>query len=267
MNLQVLVSTMHQKDHSIVERMNIYSDAIVINQCDRNNVEEFEYKGKEIKFLSFAERGVGLSRNNALMRATADICLFADEDVVYVDGYEESVIEAFKDNPEADVIIFNVLSTNPDRPSYIISEYNRVRWFNCLIYGAVRIAVRTERIKQENIFFSLLFGGGAKYSSGEDSLFIAECIKKGLKIYSNPEIIGYVKQETSTWFKGYTDKYFIDKGVFYGFLYKRLAYLLCIQYAVRHRDRFKKYKRVWEACNLMFRGVRERRDSNYEINP
>ena len=33
------------------------------------------------------ERGIGLSRNTALMRATADIILFADEDVTYKDGY------------------------------------------------------------------------------------------------------------------------------------------------------------------------------------
>lgn len=35
MDLQVLVSTMHQKDYSIIEKMNINSDAIIINQCDR----------------------------------------------------------------------------------------------------------------------------------------------------------------------------------------------------------------------------------------
>ena len=58
MNLQVLVSTMHQTYPSLLEKMNIQSDAIIINQCDRNEFEEFEYKGNNIKFLSFAERGV-----------------------------------------------------------------------------------------------------------------------------------------------------------------------------------------------------------------
>ena len=48
MTLQVLVATMHQTDHSLLEKMNIQSDAIVINQCDRNEIERFTYKGHNI---------------------------------------------------------------------------------------------------------------------------------------------------------------------------------------------------------------------------
>lgn len=192
MDLQVLVSTMHQKDYSIIEKMNINSDAIIINQCDRFEYKKINYKGNSIDFFSFAERGVGLSRNTALMRATADICLFADEDMVYVDNYKEIVINAFKENPKADMILFNVPSKNPERPTCQIVTKGKVRWYNCFRYGAVNIAVKTEKLKKRNIYFSLLFGGGAKYSAGEDSMFIADCLRKGLKIYTHPAIIGYV---------------------------------------------------------------------------
>ena len=34
MKLQVLVSCMHQQDYSLLEKMNIQTDAIIINQCD-----------------------------------------------------------------------------------------------------------------------------------------------------------------------------------------------------------------------------------------
>lgn len=256
MNLQVLVSTMRQTDHSLLNKMNIQSDAIVVNQCDRSEFEEFQHNGSSIRFLSFVERGVGLSRNNALMRATADICIFSDEDIKYIDNYKEIIINAFEENPKAHVIIFNVISTNPHRPMYKIKKCSRVRWFNCLKYGAVRIAIRTERIKEANVYFSLMFGGGAKYSAGEDSLFIAECIKKGLRIYTNPKIIGYVSQEDSSWFEGYTDKYFIDKGILFYFLYKKLAYLLCIQFAIRRRKLFNDEKSFIDACRLMFKGIK-----------
>lgn len=254
MNLQLLVSTIHQIDHSLLEKMNIQSDGIIVNQCDRNEFDEFEFKGHNIKFLSFAERGVGLSRNNALMRATANICLFADDDVTYVDNYEKHIEIAFLDNPEADVIIFNVPSTNAERPSYIIPKIKKVRWYNFLKYGAVRIAVRTEKLKQANIYFSLLFGGGAKYSCGEDSLFIGECIKKGLKVYTNPTIIGYVSQEDSSWFKGYTDKFFFDKGALFACLSKRWAKLLCLQFVVRRYKLFFRDKTMLEAYRLMDKG-------------
>lgn len=256
MNLEVLVSTMDQIDYSLLEKMNIQSDAIVINQCNKNEVVNFEYKKHDISFLCFKERGIGLSRNNALMRATGDICLFADDDVTYVDNYREIVIEAFEQNPKADLIFFNVLSRNLKRPSYKIEKSRRVRWFNCLRFGTYQMAVRTERIKQANIYFSLLFGGGAKYGSGEDSLFIVECLKKGLNVYTNSAIIGYVSQSNSSWFRGYTDKFFFDKGVLFAFISKRWARILCLQFILRHREMLSNMS-FREAYNAMKKGIKE----------
>ena len=119
MHVQVLVSTMHQTDHSLLDKMNIQTDAIIINQCDRNDIEEFEYKGHNIKWLSLNERGVGLSRNTALMRADADILLFADDDIVYEDGFEQKVIDFFQKHSHISFAVFNFQSLNPERPEYI----------------------------------------------------------------------------------------------------------------------------------------------------
>ena len=262
MELQVLVSTMHQKDYKLLDEMNIQSDTIIINQTDVNSYEEFFYHGNKIRFFSFTERGIGLSRNNALMRATAEISLFADDDVVYKDNYKQLICDVFNRLQDADIIIFNVPSMNSKRSYSSTTKTTRVRWFNCLKYGAVRMAVKTESVKKANVFFSLLFGGGAKYSAGEDSLFIFDCIKKGLKVYSVPIEIGKVKQEKSTWFEGYTDKYFIDKGVFFATLSKKWAYLLCIQFVLRHRQLFKESKNSKEALKLMFSGIKQVKYSN-----
>ena len=228
MNLQVLVSTMHKKEHGLLEQMNIMSDAIVINQCDRNEFEEFTYNGNRIKWLSLAERGIGLSRNTALMRADAEILLFADDDVVYSDDYKEKVIKAFEEHPDASLIVFNLLSQNPDRPEAIDKKFHRLHWFNCLKYGAFRIAVKKENIVKNNIFFSLLFGGGAPYQAGEDNLFITSCIQKGLVCYASNDFIGTVKQEESTWFKGYNEKYYHDRGVLFASMYGDFAKLLLL---------------------------------------
>jgi glycosyltransferase involved in cell wall biosynthesis len=257
MNLQVLVSTMNQKGHSLLEKMNIYSDAIIVNQCEKTEFEEFDYKGNCIRFLSLEEKGIGLSRNNALMRATSDICLLADDDVTYKSNYEDLVCNAFKDNPLADIIVFNVPSTNPKRPSQEIRRSGRVRRFNSLKYGAVRIAFKTTKIKEANIYFSLLFGGGAIYGSGEDSLFLYECIKKKLKVYACPTVIGYVSQEDSSWFSGYTDKYFIDKGVLFSHLFDKYSTLMCLQFAVRHREMFASKKNWREVFMLMKKGSKK----------
>lgn len=262
MNLQVLVSSMNQNDYGLIKKMNIQSDAIIINQCDKTKFDEFEYNGNNIKFLSFNERGIGRSRNNALMRASADICLFADEDVTYVNNYQEIIINAFKENPKADVILFNVPSTNEKRPTYKIKSKSKVRWYNCLKYGAVRMAIKTDKLKISNIYFSLLFGGGAKYGSGEDSLFIKDCIKNKLNIYTNPNIIGYVSQNESSWFEGYNKKFFKDKGALFYSISKTFSKFLCIQFLIRNKNILNEDINFIYAYKLMLSGIYELKFGN-----
>lgn len=231
MKVQLLVSTMHQENYNLLEQMNIQTDAIVINQCDRNSIEDIEYRGKNVKWISLNERGIGLSRNSALMRSDADILLFADDDCVYDKGYEEKIIKVFERYPKASLIVFNLVSLNPDRPEFFVEKDYKLRWFNCLKFGAFRIAVKRDAILKNNIFYSLLFGGGAKYQAGEDNLFITNCIQSGLIGIASSECIGTVKQEESTWFKGYNEKYYYDRGALFSALYRRSAwfYLLLME--------------------------------------
>lgn len=255
--LQVLVSTMNQNDFSLMEKMNIQTSAIVINQCDRFSKEETIYKNNDITYYNFTERGIGISRNNAILRSTGDICLFADDDVHYIDGYKQIILEEFQKRPEADMILFNVPSTNPLRKTYIIPKYSRVKKTNSLRYGAVKIAVRMNRIKKENIFFTTLFGGGAKYSAGEDSLFVYDCVKKGMKVYACPKVIGYVSQQESSWFEGYTDKFFIDKGAFFCCLSNKWAKFLGLQFAIRKYKMFFPKRKLSEIIKLINKGIND----------
>lgn len=254
MKLQVLVSTMHQTDHSLLEKMNIQSDAVVINQCDRDCIERFNFRGYDILWMSLNERGVGLSRNNALMRATGDILLFADDDVVYTDDYVEKITKCFEDNPKADLIVFNLQSQNPDRPEAIVGKEYKLHWYNSLKFGAFRIAIRKDPIWKANVFYSLLFGGGAKYQSGEDNLFIIQCLNKGISGLASKEIIGTVQQEESTWFKGFDEKYFFDKGVLMKQCFGPWAKLLLIALIAKNGRQTQKLG-LKEALQLAFKGA------------
>lgn len=239
MELQILISTMHQTDYELLKRMNINSDAIVINQCEENKVDEFKYKDYSIKWMSFNERGVGLSRNTALMRAISDICLFADDDMVYRSNYKDLVMSAFEKCPDADIITFNINSKDKVRNRFMNEEYKRLTIFNSLKYGSPRIAIRLNSLKKANVFFSLLYGGGAIYSSGEDSLFLVECIKKGLKVYACPEFIGEVDDSSSTWFDGFTDKLYYDKGIWIANAFPMMKYGLAMYFAYNYKKKSK----------------------------
>ena len=140
MRVQVLASVMNQSFETISGKMQLDSDAVIINQCDRLGVEEKENNGHLLRFYSFPERGIGRSRNEAILRADGDICLFSDEDIVYEPGYAEKISEEFEKNPDADMILFNV-TVEEERRTYHISERKRVHWYNCGRYGADRKSV------------------------------------------------------------------------------------------------------------------------------
>ena len=255
LEIQVLVATTNQTDYSLLEKMNIQTQAIVGNQCSINQISEFDFKGNKIKWLSFNERGVGLNRNNALMRADKDVCLIADDDMVYYDGYSEIVEKAFKENPKASVIIFNIDEENGKR--HVNKKTVKVNKHNFGRYGAVRIAFKREPIFLNGISFNLSFGGGTEYGSGEDTLFIKSCLDSGLKVVAVPYSIAKLKEERkSTWFNGYNEKYFLDKGVLYYFINKRLAKLICLYNAFKHRKSYKEFG-AKKAYKLMKQGVKK----------
>lgn len=254
MTYQLLVATMHQSDTTLYQRMNLSSDAIIINQCDKNCIEELHIGQATVKFMSLQERGVGLSRNTALMRATADIVEFADDDMIFTDTYCEDVLRTFADHPEADAIIFSVESLNPDRPLRKIKQFERISRWQALKYGCARLAVRREKLLYNSISFSLLFGGGARYGSGEDSLFLQECFKAGMKVYRSPIKVADVRQDTSSWFTGYNDKYYRDKGALFAALLPKGCRIYAFLTAIKYRKPLKETMRI---LKLMCEGINE----------
>ena len=256
MTLQLLVAAVNKEASALAEEMQLDSDAIIVSQGDRYSYEELEYRGHRIRCFYMRERGVGLSRNTSLLRAEADISVFADEDIIYEPRYAARIIEAFEAYPQADMLLFNVQAM-PGRETYHTDTFGRVRWYNCGRYPTYSFAVRTAAVHHNNITFSLLFGGGARYSNGEDSLFIRDCLKAGLKVYRVPVLIGRERERESTWFTGYNHKFFYDRGVLYRHLYGRLAVPMAMRLLLAHRGEMCGEIPWKEALKIMWKGVRE----------
>ncbi len=260
MNIQVLVAAIEQNDYSLPQKMNLQTPAIIGNQCDRNSIEVTNYNGNEIKYLNFSERGVGLNRNNALLRADGDILMFADADEVFVDGYSQIVEKAYKELPDADAIIFNITTIGQDVGRRDVKKISKVKLLNALNYGAARLTVKNKSVKRENILFHMQFGGGTPYSSGEDTLFITDLLKHKLKVYVYPANIASVDQGTSTWFNGYNDKYFYDKGALFSALSKKCGLVLCKLLLIKNKRTYftdkKSYKNGLKLARIGFKNFR-----------
>lgn len=254
MKLEVLVATMGQESCLLAEQMNIKGAAVLANQCDRWDYEE----QKDVRMLSTATRGVGINRNFALQLSKADILLFADDDVRYYDGALDGVVKAFEQFPQADVIFFGLDMTKDGKVfEKRRNKVRRVHIWNALRYGTARMAVRRSAVMEKRLSFSTLFGGGCIYGSGEDTVFIADCLRAGLKARSHDLVLGTCAKDSSSWFSGCNEKYLYDRGAMVACVFPRLKHLMKYHFA---RKTAQKYgvpmKKVLRHMNRGIRGFK-----------
>lgn len=257
MTFELLVSCVRKDARELAEKMNIASDAVIVSQLEETESDEFFDLGKNrVLSIKSQTRGVGLNRNICIDHSNADIILFADEDIVYDEGYEEKVLKEFEAHPDADAIFFNVRVCE-ERRTYWNEDYKWVKWYNSGRYPAYSIAVRASKLKAAGVKYSLLFGGGAKYSNGEDSLFINDMRKAGFKMLASPVVLGEEVPRPSTWFNGYNDKLFYDRGVLYHFLYGKWAKLWGFRWVYKMRPEYEKDYPYKKAKKVLFRGIKD----------
>ena len=262
MKVEVLLATMffENERRDLLDFMNIQTDIIVGNQCNKNEKEVFSYKDHQVVVLSTSERGVGKNRNVGLFYSDADVVLFADNDVCYYDGYKEKIEEYYQKHPQADVVIFNFKVKRNDGPLRDINIQNKKAGLKDIgKFGTYAVTARRESILKHRISFSLLFGGGAQYSCGEDSLFLSDCRRKGLNIYLSDDTLGEVIHKESTWFDGINKKYIFDKGALFKAMYPKLYKLFILRHAIKHRNIYTSCASIKNVIQIMFEGAKDYR--------
>lgn len=254
--VQVLVVTMDLDDpEMLLKRMNINTSFVIGNQAGYDDTVRYHWKNKEGLIVSRNEKGVGANRNITLNYATGDYCVIADDDMQLYDNYAEKVITAFKNNPEADVIIFNLDEKESERR--VNYKTKKIGLFNYMNYGAARLAFKRSTISYNGIFFNTNFGGGTKHSAGEDSLFIRDCLIHGLKVFAIPDSIAFLdSQRESTWFKGYTQKYLYDKGIFLGIAHPKLATMFALYFTIKHKEYSSNTNNYLKTFRLICQGIK-----------
>lgn len=254
MKIEVLVSTMNQKDiSSLISKMNIQTDAVVINQCDRNGYEEIEYKGNKIRVFNCQERGLSKSRNRAIKESKADICIIADDDMTYVDNYEKIISNRYLENKKADILAFYVEDSESKKK---MKKKSRIKYLNSMKLRSVQLTFRREKICTQNILFDNEFGTGTDNYMGEENIFLFDCLRKGIKIYYIPNTIAKLNDSESTWFEGYNRKYFNVKGKAYYRMTKVFYPILILQFAVRKRKLYKEEKiKLTDTIKYMFEKI------------
>ena len=232
---EILCVTMKQTDFSKIKSMNIHSDVVFANQTDKTAFDQIQFDGEHLaKMISTQTRGVGINRNLSLIYASADICLLADDDIVYRDNVEQIVLNEFEKNPNADIFLFNYEAVGAEKRKIKIFKktQNSSKIFRKM-GGGIRVAFRLSSVKKANLWFTTLFGGGCVFPCGEDSKWLVDAYKKNLNVYVSKEFIGTVSFEDSSWFSGVNEHYFYGFGAYYRDAHPLTYPLWLIYFALR----------------------------------
>lgn len=264
--LQVLVTTMHQTGFDKFYEMNLQTDAILANQADSNFVEEKQIGNSTVKLVTTNTRGTSENRNIAIENISdeAEYIMFADDDLIFYDNYEDVVVSEFQKCPRADAIKFNINAVSKRKLSMKpISKTKKLTRREITSYGVCGLAVKKDLLLKYGIGFNERFGPGTPNYCGEDSIFYQELLKQKFALYGSSLYIADIDQSDSTWFRGYDEKYFTVAGMIINECYPILSFALVIRSTIRFHKRkqsqlgFPKILKCYYAG--IFKNIAERR--------
>lgn len=145
----------------------------------------------DVQVVKLQNKGLSKNRNNALKHASSDILVLADDDISLHPAYPHHIRRAFKLHPEIDVACFQIRTPegSPAYKNYASIERPLTQLEELKAVSSIEIAFRRKSINEKHILFDERFGLGTPANCGEEFLFLAECLKKGLKIMFFPSYI------------------------------------------------------------------------------
>lgn len=255
--VEVLISTMDKNDLEFFKRMNIHTDAIIINQNqEKDSTIIYTINGYQMKWVNSTEKGLSNSRNLAISHATADLCVLADDDMVFESDAFIKVEKAYEENPDADLIAFKMdITGNPERAKKYGRKKKWQNYFTSMAIMSGEISFKREKIVKNNLSFNPNQGTGTDFYHGEENVFLYDCLRAGLNILYMPVTTVQVDFSVSSWYEGYTDRYFHTTGVKCYNMSNKFYPLLYMKYAWEHYQGYKDELSLIKAIKLMHKGT------------
>ena len=119
-----------------------------------------------------------------------------------------------------------------------------------------QISFQRQRLLDSGVRFDELLGAGTGNGAEEELKFLLDCQKAGLQIYYAPTEIASVGQTESTWFAGFTEEFFVNRGATTRYILGApLAAVYAVYYVVKKRKKFS--VSAFTALKEIFRGMKD----------
>ena len=221
-DIEILLSTMNRTSLDFLVPMFPFAhfsdfNILIVNQTTEDKPLVSPYTN--IRIVNSFELGLSRSRNLAMQNSIAHICLFTDDDVVFIPGFQKGILKAFNDNPEAALIAFRA-ENGAGKPyrKYAPGRTTNTTVIDRLLILSIEMAVNRRYIAKMGISFDEQFGLGAAYGMGEEAIFAHDLYTAGGQIVLEPHtIVSHASQDTHSR-AIVADKYFIQ-GAFFSRLF------------------------------------------------
>ena len=143
---------------------------------------------QDVQIILDQRKGLSRSRNQILEKFEGDFLMICDDDIEYS---KNSLREIMKVVESSDMDFYSFMLFTPDGENY--KEYKASTFVHNMktiaSVSSVEIMLRST-VKKSGVIFDSSFGRGARWPCGEENIFLADLIRKGLKGAFVPVKIG-----------------------------------------------------------------------------
>ena len=161
---------------------------LIINQTTENKLLVSDFPS--VRIVNSFEKGLSKSRNLGLQNAHGKIVLLADDDEVFKEDFENTILEAHNKYPEAASICFAIDDSNGSLfKKYLKQPKLQLNDFDIFSILSIEVSLKTNIFKQFKTDFDTNFGLGSSFLMGEEAIFLSDLKKKKQNIIIVPTVI------------------------------------------------------------------------------
>jgi len=143
-------------------------------------IETQVIKCKDYEIFFLQGYGLSKSRNFAINKASMPYIWLLDDDVSMVNT---QLVEDVLANNNNDIFIGQIFCS--DKKGYYkdYERKNNILKLSLLRVSSIELVIKKEFIKENNIFFDESIGLGTCFPSGEENVFLLDCLNRGANYY------------------------------------------------------------------------------------
>lgn len=195
--IAILISTSNNRINKNFFFDRQFSYVIVHQVYDGKQYDEVgKFTSSNVEYKKLNYPGLSKSRNIALDICKAKYAYIMDDDVEFSLNNIRQLVEKME-NDSVDVATCQFKYQDGTFPKKYSDESFEHSILSSAKVSSIEICVNIESIRQSGIKFDESFGLGTQWPSGEEFIFLTDCLKAGLKVKYYPIVAGIHPSETS----------------------------------------------------------------------